>query len=395
MFSRTSFEVEFCPAEAGGGSGGTGCAESRRNLCVSPFASKGPDAAARERWSLMDAEDPILGARILAADDEEENLRLMRRILERAGFRAFTATRDPREVPRLFAEVRPDLVLLDLHMPGMDGMEVMEALSPSLVASGYLPVLMISGDLTPEARQRALSRGAKDFLAKPYDPAEAVLRIRNLLQTRFLHLEVQRQNRELEARVAERTAELEAAQVEVLERLAQAAEFRDDETGEHTRRVGDLAGRVAAVLGLDGGQVAMLRRAAPLHDVGKIGIPDGILLKPGALTVEERERMRTHTTIGGRILSRGQSPLIHMAERIALAHHERWDGGGYPLGLAGEAIPLEARIVAVADFFDALTHDRPYRPAWSAERAFEEIRLGLGTHFDPRVAAAFLSMRVV
>ena len=371
-------------------SGGTGCAESPRLFRDLPFPTQGTGETAGKGWEVM-AEERLLEARILAADDEEANLRLMRRILERAGFRHFACTTDPREVPRLFAEVRPDLVMLDLHMPGMDGMEVIEALAPAL-GEGYLPVLMISGDLTPEARQRALSRGARDFLSKPYDPQEAVLRIRNLLQTRFLHLEVQRQNADLAARVAARTRELEAAQVEVLERLAQAAELRDGDTGEHTRRVGELSGRIAAGLGLGAEWVAMLRRAAPLHDVGKIGVPDGILLKPGPLTPAERARMQEHTTIGGQILAQGHSGLITMAERIAVAHHERWDGGGYPGGLAGEAIPLEARIVAVADFFDALTHDRPYRRAWTPDRVRDEIRRSAGAHFDPRVAATFLSI---
>jgi putative two-component system response regulator len=341
----------------------------------------------------MAHEGRILGARILAADDEDANLRLMRRVLERAGFTGFTATTNPEEVVPLFHQLRPDLVLLDLHMPGMDGMQVIEGLRPLLEAEGYLPVLMISGDLTPAARQQALSHGAKDFLMKPYDPAEAVLRIRNLLETRFLHLEVRRQNQELEARVAKRTRELEAAQVEVLERLAQAAELRDDDTGEHTRRVGALAAEIAAELSDDGEWIGMLRRAAPLHDVGKIGIPDGLLLKPGRLTDEERARMMTHTTIGARILSGGRSALIEMAERIALSHHERWDGGGYPRGLSGDAIPLEARIVAVADFFDALTHDRPYRGAWSVESVLDEIRRETGRHFDPLVAGAFLRLR--
>ena len=373
---------------------GTGCAEFPRSISAGGYGAQGRPLARApggRNDGTMD-ERVILGARILAVDDEEANLRLMRRILERAGYAHFHGTTDPSTVVSLFEEVRPDLVMLDLHMPRMDGMAVIEALRPALRTEGYLPVLMISGDLTPQARQHALAHGARDFLSKPYDPAEAVLRIRNLLETRFLHLEVQRHARELEDKVAERTRELEAAQVEVLERLAQAAEARDDETGEHTRRVGNLAARIAAAMGKDDAWVAMLRRAAPLHDVGKIGVPDGLLRKPGALTPDERERMRAHTTIGGRILARGHSPLMHMAERIAMGHHERWDGAGYPAGASGADIPLEARIVAVADFYDALTHDRPYRSAWTHEQAVEEIRRSVGTHFDPDVARTFLRM---
>jgi putative two-component system response regulator len=337
-------------------------------------------------------ETTLRGARILAADDEEPNLRLMRRVLEREGFTCFTATTDPAEVLPLFDRVRPDLIVLDLHMPGLGGMEVIRLLRPSLLAEGWLPVLMVSGDLTPEARRRALADGAKDFLAKPYDPAEAVLRIRNLLEMRFLHRQVREQNRRLEDKVVERTFELEMSQAEMLDRLAQAAELRDDETGDHVRRVGDLAACIARAMGLDPGFSEMLRRAAALHDVGKIGIPDDILRKPGSLTADERARMNTHTTIGARILAGGRSELMAMAHRIAVAHHERWDGRGYPLGLRGESIPHEARIVAVADFFDALTHDRPYRPAFPVSDTLAMIEREAGQHFDPDVARALLTL---
>jgi putative two-component system response regulator len=203
----------------------------------------------------------------------------------------------------------------------------------------------------------------------------------------------------LEARVAERTAELtranaelRRAQREVAERLGQAAEFRDDDTGQHTRRVGDLSARVAAALGLPPEEVELIRRAAPLHDVGKIGIPDAILLKPGRLTPEEYEVMKEHTRLGARLLSGGTSALMRTAEEIARAHHERWDGAGYPDGLAEWVIPLPARVVAVADFFDALTSDRPYRPAWSRDEALAHAARGAGAHFDPRVARALLDV---
>jgi PAS domain S-box-containing protein len=190
-----------------------------------------------------------------------------------------------------------------------------------------------------------------------------------------------------------RTAEdLRLAQFEIVERLAQAAEFRDDDTGQHTRRVGELSARIGQALGLPPDEVELLRRAAPLHDVGKIGISDSILLKPGKLTVDEYTVMRTHTVIGAQILASGTSALMRTAEVIARAHHERWDGAGYPDGLAGATIPLVARIVAVADFYDALTSDRPYRRAWPRERVLAEIERSVGTHFDPRVARAFLEI---
>jgi putative two-component system response regulator len=197
----------------------------------------------------------------------------------------------------------------------------------------------------------------------------------------------------LEVKVARRTQELEAARAEILQRLALAAEYHDDDTSRHTERVGTTAAEIAAELGLDPEQVRLLREAAPLHDVGKLAIPDTILLKPGMLTAEEYEVMKTHAALGGRLLSGSSSPELRMAAIVAQTHHERWDGSGYPGGLAGEEIPLVGRLVAVADVFDALTHDRPYKRAWPVERAIAEIRLGAGSQFDPRVVAAFLALR--
>jgi putative nucleotidyltransferase with HDIG domain len=205
-------------------------------------------------------------------------------------------------------------------------------------------------------------------------------------------LEAIQQRESLEQSVAQRTEELERTQSEVLERLAQAAELRDDDTGEHTRRVGTTAAAIAHELGLGEDEVELIRRAAPLHDVGKIGVPDELLLKPGRLSDEEFEKMREHTTLGAQILSSPAFPLMRAAEEIAISHHERWDGRGYPNGLAQQDIPLPGRIVAVADVFDALTNSRPYKPAWSVEEAIAEIARGSGSQFDREVVEAFLRL---
>jgi len=332
-------------------------------------------------------------ARLLVVDDEESNIRLLHRILSRAGYVHITGTTDPREVEHLVKETRPDLVLLDLHMPHLDGFGVLRQLSPRLKGGGYLPVLMLTGDATPEAKRGALSLGAKDFVAKPFDATEVLLRIRNILETKFLHSALESQNAALEGRVKDRTRDLQRSQLEIVERLVRAAQIRDDATGRHTQRVGDLSALLAEALGSGIRFVDLIMRAAPLHDVGKIGIPDNILLKAGKLTAKEMEIVRSHTTIGAKMLSGGQSELVKMAERIALSHHERWNGRGYPHGLAGEAIPLEARIVGLADFFDALTDNRPYRAAWPTSEVLAEVQRQSGKHFDPAIVAALFESR--
>ena len=331
---------------------------------------------------------PFSRARILIIDDEITNIEVLRRLLERAGFTRIATTCDPRDAQTLYVEFRPDLILLDLHMPHMDGLAVMQELNQVAEAT-YLPVLMLTGDLSPEARRDALSRGAKDFLHKPFSPDEVLLRIGTLLETRFLYLQIQSQNQMLDAKVRERTRELEAAQIEIIERLAKAAEFRDDNTGQHTERVGQMAASIARQVGLADAQVALIRRAAPLHDVGKIGVPDAILLKFGKLTPEEFAIVRTHTTIGARILSGSRFPILRLAEEIAFSHHERWDGHGYA-GISRDSIPLAGRIVAVADVFDALTQQRPYKEAWPVSEAIAEIDRQRGKHFDPQLVDAFL-----
>ena len=327
-------------------------------------------------------------ARLLVVDDEVANVEVLIRTLTRAGFTRVESTTDSREVASLYIQHRPDLILLDLHMPHLDGLDVMDQLNEIAEAS-YLPILILSGDLTPEARREALSRGAKDFVNKPFQADELLLRIKTLLETRILYIQIQSQNQLLEAKVRERTRELVEAQIEIIERLAIAAEFRDDNTGQHTQRVGQMSALLARQLGLPDSQVSLIARGAPLHDVGKIGVPDTILLKMGKLTTEEFEVVKTHTAIGARILSGGKFPLLRLAEEIAFTHHERWDGNGYA-GIRGADIALAGRIVAVADVFDALTQQRPYKPAWPVGDAIGEIDRQRGKQFDPEVVDAFL-----
>ena len=334
-------------------------------------------------------EEIIKNAHVLIVDDQDANVLFLEAILRKAGYTNFRSTTDAREVLPLFQQQRPDLILLDLMMPHHNGFEIMEQLNPLTPEDSYLPILVLTADVSPETRRRALASGANDFLVKPFDPREAVLRIHNLLSVWFLHLLPQQQNQILEQKVRERTHELEESQLEILERLAQAAEFRDDDTGQHTRRVGEMAALLAQKLELNDEHIEIMRRAAPLHDVGKIGISDTILLKPAKLTPEEFAIIKTHTTIGARLLSGGRSDFVRLAETIALCHHERWDGNGYPQGLAGENIPIEGRIVAITDVFDALTHERPYKKAWTIEDARTEILSQSAKQFDPRVVEAF------
>jgi putative two-component system response regulator len=322
-------------------------------------------------------------AKVLIVDDEPVNVRLLERHLQKWGCKQIQSLTDSRQVLESFELFAPDIILLDLMMPYLNGLQVLEQLRPRIAEGSYLPILMLTADITPQAKQQGLAGGAKDFLTKPFDAGELLLRMSNLLETRFLNLH-------LETRVRERTSELEIAQGEILERLAQAAEFRDDDTGQHTQRVGALAAMVAREMGLAEEHVDLIRRAAPLHDVGKIGIPDCILLKPARLEPEEFAVMKSHTTIGARLLVQGHSDLVRLAEVIALTHHERWDGTGYPHGLQGESIPIEGRILSIVDVFDALTHERPYKKAWPFQAALDEIQVQSGRQFDPSVVQAFM-----
>jgi putative two-component system response regulator len=328
-------------------------------------------------------------ARILVVDDEPANVVLLRRMLAADGYTAVRTYDDPRALLRDAQDEEPDLVLMDLHMPGMDGLQLLGALRSVLPPGHFVPTLMLTADGTAQTRERALAAGAHDFLTKPFDLTEVRLRTRNLLATRNLYRQLAAQNALLASEVRDRTDDLHESRRELLQRLALAAEARDGDTYHHTLRVGRNAARLAEAIGLQPEECLLLRYAAPLHDIGKIGVPDRVLLKPGPLTADEFEQIKTHADLGGRILAGSGSDVLRMAEVIARQHHERWDGGGYPHGLRGAEIAMTARITSVVDVFDALTHARPYKPAWPMDRAVAEMASQRGAQFDPDVLDAF------
>jgi len=353
-------------------------------------------------------------ARILIVDDESINIKIVKKYLTSAGYHDFRSTCNSAEVLPLMIRDEPDLVLLDIVMPGFNGLELLEAIrSDSQFV--HIPIVMLTALEDRDIKYRALALGATDFLAKPVDPSELTSRIRNVLLVKEHHDHLRNYAADLERTVKERTAQLEILHQNVIHCLARAAEFRDDDTGRHVLRVGRYAGIIARRLGWDESSAKMLELAAQLHDVGKLGIPDSILQKSGKLTPEEFEVVqkhcgfgkrvfelltdsewsvvRQHSELGNRILAGCGSHILETAALIALTHHERWDGSGYPIGLAGEDIPLVGRITAVADVFDALSTKRCYKPAFPLEECFGILEKGRGTHFDPQILDAFFAVR--
>lgn len=353
-------------------------------------------------------------AKIMIVDDEPVNVKVTRKYLETAGYRNFVTTSQSGDALDLIAHEEPDLILLDVMMPEISGLQILAELR-SRPATARTPAIIFTASGDQSIKHEALELGATDFLAKPVDSHELIARVRNSLTLKAYNDRMELDARRLQEEIAKRTSELALNRLEVIHCLARAAEYRDNETGRHVIRVGSYVGIIAKALGLDDASVELLENASPLHDVGKIGIPDAVLLKPGRLTPEEfaimREhcqhgakvfetlsddeltRVKGHTEIGSSILGNNQSPLLRMAARIALTHHERWDGTGYPLALSGEDIPLEGRITAVADVFDALSTKRPYKPAFPVQKCFDIMEQERGRHFDPRVLDAFFGAK--
>lgn len=333
-------------------------------------------------------DDSLVNSYIIAVDDDEANLKILRKMLAAQGYTRITTLTDPREVMPLYRKECPDLILLDLNMPYLSGFDILYLLAEERNEPAP-PVIVITAQQREDALVRALSGGATDFITKPIDRTEVLLRIKNTLTSHIARRQGIKQNENLERLVDFRTADLRNTRRQIVTALGRAGEFRDNDTGRHVVRVGNYSKCLAKSLGWNDVLCELISQAAQLHDVGKIGIPDRILLKPGRLDEAEMEIMKTHTTIGSVILEEGDSDLLRLARLIALSHHEKWDGTGYPGHLAGKDIPQPGRIVALADTFDALISPRVYKPKWSIETILDYVSASNGSQFDPEVVEAF------
>jgi putative two-component system response regulator len=326
---------------------------------------------------------------VAVVDDTQLNLTLMSKLVDRLGHARAKAFNQPADALAWCMHNEPDLVIVDYMMPGMDGLAFIRALRASR-HSDDLPILMVTASHERSVRYEALDCGASDFLTKPIDGREFEARVRNMLKLREAHLANRQRAEILADEVRKATAAVVDRERETITRLSRAAEFRDPETGAHIQRMSHYSALIARQLGHARDFVDALMMAAPMHDVGKLGIPDTILLKPGRLTTEEFTVMKQHPQIGYDILKESSSSILRLGASIALTHHEKFDGSGYPKGIAGQDIPIEGRIVAVADVFDALTSERPYKPAWPLSRAIALLREGRGSHFDGDCVDALL-----
>ncbi len=328
-------------------------------------------------------------ARILIVDDEPVNLKLLDKMLSAQGYTNLALVQDPRQVLEVYRQQRTDLILLDINMPHLDGFAVMEQLN-ALDDPLLPPIVILTAQHGQDFLLRALNAGARDFITKPFDRNELLARVRNMLDAQLAHRLIYEQKDVLEEMVQIRTKELRRTRLQVVQRLGRAAEYRDNETGNHILRMSHISALLAKSIGWNEADCELMLHASPMHDIGKIGIPDHILLKPGKFEPEEWAIMQTHAAIGANILDGDESDLMVWASEIALTHHEKWDGSGYPNGLSRHDIPLTGRIAALADVFDALTSERPYKKAWTVEAALDLIKKNCGTHFDPELVVVFL-----
>lgn len=345
----------------------------------------------------------------MIVDDEPVNIKVVRKYLADAGYENFLMTSESHKAAALVRSQVPDLVLLDLMMPQVTGLDILEDLRGD-DQMPPMPIIVLTAETSAEMKLAALRLGVSDFLNKPVDPSELVLRVRNNLLVKAHQDQLASYSARLEREVRVRTAELAISRREAIQCLGRAAEYRDQQTGDHVIRVGKYAALIAEQLGIDDEAAALIGLAAQLHDVGKIGVPDRILRKPGRLSTEEFAAMKRHCTFGLEIIGGVQlvsgleahvsddvyacsSPIMRLAATIAYTHHEKWDGTGYPNGLAGEEIPIEGRITAVADVFDALSCRRPYKAPFGLDECLAMMQRQRGYHFDPNALDAFLSRR--
>ncbi len=333
----------------------------------------------------------IKAGSILVIDDEPFNVDILVDILESDGFSHVIGVTDPVEGLQLYKDKDFDLVLLDINMPVLDGFQVMDEFSLA-IKTIHPPILILTALKDRDIRLKALASSARDFLEKPFDGEEIICRVSNLLEMHLMQKLFEKYSNSLEVSLRERTRKIEETQAEILDCLAYAAEYRDMDTANHTIRVGWYSRIIAEKYGFKGDELDLIQQAAPMHDIGKIGVSDVILLKPGKLDKDEFEKIKLHAEIGAEILSKSNARVMKIARIIALTHHEKWNGKGYPKGLAGLKIPIQGRIVAIADVFDALSMERPYKKAWPMDKTLNLLFEEAGEHFDPQLVDIFMEV---